>query len=242
VSEKARRELLFPSRRKNQVERASSLKHDPLAEYRASIYRFNHDRAPTRLCIPATAFKKALRQAALRVPGVAKTEIGQLVWVRGDGETGSDYIPLYGVPQLMMGVVRNSDMNHTPDIRTRAIIPRWACSFRLIFVRPLLTARTVINLLSASGLICGVGDFRQEKGAGSYGQFELVNATDKIWKELTSHTGGRMRELQDEALESPAFYDYESESLFAWFEAERKRRGRDPEPPTDPDDLSEAAD
>ena len=238
VSQKAQRELLYPTGRKNAAARASSLKHVPIEEYRASVYRFKHDRAPTRLCLPATCFKKALRQAALRVPGVAKTEISQLIWTRGDGDLSADWIPVYGVPQLLMSVVRNSDQNHTPDIRTRAILPRWCCSFRLIYVSPLLTGRTVVNLTNTSGLICGVGDFRQEKGAGSYGQFEIVDPDNAEFAEIARAT---MLADQDAALEKPEFYDFDSESNFTWFEAERRRRGREPIPEDDDEDLEDAA-
>src|SRR5512139_3772325 len=57
MSEKARHELLLPKGRKNAAERASTLKHDPVEEFRASVYRLAEDDAPTLLAVMASAFK-----------------------------------------------------------------------------------------------------------------------------------------------------------------------------------------
>lgn len=223
VSEKAKRELLFPAGTKNRAARESSLKHEPMLEYRNSVYRFIEDTEETRLCIPATAFKAALLSAALRTPGVMKTEIGQLLYVRSLVPAKPDYIPVWGLPQMSMMVVRNSDISRTPDIRTRAIMPVWCCKFRLVFTKPLLNASTCVNLLGTAGMICGVGDFRQEKGKGSYGQFELVDPGDPLWSEIATNGG---REAQDAALENPEYYDHDTLALYTWFVEEVRRRGR----------------
>lgn len=233
VSEKAKRELLLPSGHRNRAAREASLKHEPLIEFRNSVYRFDTDNHETRLCVPATAFKAALLSAALRTPGVMKTEIGQLLYVRSCIEEAPDYIPLYGIPQMSMMVVRNSDIGHTPDIRTRAILPWWCCEFRLIFTKPLLTALACYNLLATAGMICGVGDFRQEKGKGSYGQFELTTPDDKRYQEIM-RSGGR--EAQDAALGGPEFYGSETAALYAWFQEEIERRGRAGQLTREPDE------
>lgn len=223
VSEKARRELLFPAGTKNRAAREAALKHEPLKEYRESVYRFEDDAQETRLCTPATAFKAALLSAALRTPGVMKTEIGQLLYVRSLIPGKPDYVPIYGIPVMSMMVVRNSDISHTPDIRTRALLPAWCCKFRLVFTKPLLNASTCVNLLATAGMICGVGDFRQEKGKGSYGQFELVEPNDELWREIVE-TGSR--KAQDAALTTPEYHDNETMKLYTWFVAEVERRGR----------------
>jgi hypothetical protein len=75
MSEKAQRELLLPKGRKNAAEKASTLKHDPMAEFRASPYTAQDDGA-TRLQLLASMFKGAMRTAALDLPGVKKAEIG----------------------------------------------------------------------------------------------------------------------------------------------------------------------
>lgn len=215
MSEKSRQGLLFPSPTKNSAERAGSLKHDPIEEYRNSVYRHRDNDHPTRLFFPAGAFKKAMSSAALDMPGLKKAQVGRLVWIEGND------IDIYGIPQIYTTVVRSADMNRTPDMRTRAILPQWACRLTINYVRPLLKERDIGTLLGAAGIIVGIGDGRQEKGAFSFGQFEVVAMDDKRWANVTKLG----RKGQDAALATPAFYDEETEKLITWFEAERKVRG-----------------
>lgn len=212
---KAMRELLMPKGRKTAAEKAQSLKHDPYTEFADSTYRTLDDKGPTRLLIPSTCFKAAVCHAALEVPGATKAQVGRLIWVEGD------YIPLYGIPKLFMQVVRSSDFNKTPDVRTRAIMPEWACNVRIRFVRPTMTAITVARLLAAAGLIMGIGDFRQQKGQGNFGQFVVVDEADA--KKIIA-TGGL--KAQDAALKKPVCYDRQTEELLAWFDKERVARGK----------------
>lgn len=215
MSEKASRELLLP-RKKTAADKASSLKHNPPEEYRASAYKSVGNDAPTRLLILSTAFKGAMRSCAVDIPGVAKSEIGRLTYVDGD------YVDIYGVPKLLMSITRSADMNRTPDVRTRAIVPEWAARISVTYVQPLLREQAVANLLAAAGIMRGVGDWRPEKGAGSYGQFELVAKDDKRFLSIIK-SGGRA--AQDKALERPEPYDAETTELLTWFETEATRRG-----------------
>jgi hypothetical protein len=217
MSEKAKRELLLPRGRKTAADKASQLKHEPIQEYRASVYRYADDTHPTRLRFPAAAFKSAMATAALDLPGAKRSEIGRLTWVEGAD------VDIYGVPQLYMSVVRSSDIARTPDVRTRAIVARWACKVRVNFVAPKLTAQGVANLLSAAGVTVGIGDFRQEKGKGNFGQFVLVDEDDAQWREI-AETGGR--EAQDEALANPQPYDEEAREMIEWFESRVVALGR----------------
>lgn len=231
MAEKAKRELLMPKGRKTAADRAQSLKHVPIDEYRNSVYRSIDPASVTRLCLPAPAFKGAMATAALDLPGTKKTEIGRLTWVTGTT------VQVWGVPQLLMSVVRSADMAKTPDIRTRAILPEWCCILNVNFVRPKLHARAVCNLLAAAGITVGVGDFRQEKGKGSFGQFRLVEAGDADLKRIMA-TGGR--EAQDNALINPVCYDIDSEELLAWYDAEITQRFDTPKE-EEADDEKEAA-
>lgn len=215
MSEKARHEILLPKGRKTAADKAATLKHEPLAEYRASPYLSRDNDAPTRLLLMASAFKGALRSVAVDMPGAAKAQIGRLTYVEGE------YVPIYGVPQLLMSVTRSADMNKTPDIRSRAIVPRWASLLSVTFIKPILTQNAVSTLMSAAGIMRGVGDWRPEKGAGSYGQFRIAGLDDPEFVALLAD--GRAK--QDAALESPACYDAETEEMLAWFTAETNRRG-----------------
>jgi hypothetical protein len=213
MSEKAQRELLMPKGRKNAAEKASTLKHDPLAEFRASPYMSQGNNGKTRLQLLASMFKGTMRTAALDIPGAKKAQIGRLVYIEGDR------VDLFGVPQLLMSVTRSADMNRTPDVRSRAIVPEWAITVK--FVKPIMREQSVANLLAAGGITAGVGDWRVEKGAGSYGTFRLCAPTDPDFARIVKC--GRVQ--QDKAMESPECYDDETQSLLSWFSTEVQRRG-----------------
>lgn len=213
MSEKAKHELLMPKGRKNAAERATSLKHIPIDEYRASAYTLKD--GPTLLALMATAFKGALRSAALDMPGAKKAQIGRLTYIPGD------MVGIYGVPKLFMAIVRSADMNKTPDVRTRAIVPEWACQLSVTYVEPLIRANAVVNLLAAAGITIGVGDGRPEKGAMSYGQFKIVSPDDADFKRILKEGG---RKAQQAALNNPTCYDDETTELLSWFDTERAHR------------------
>lgn len=215
LAEKGLHDLLFPPRPMNAAERAANLKHDPRAEFRASVEKMRKT-DPTHLGILATAFKGAMMSAALRLPGATKTEIGSLTWVEGAK------VAIHGIPKLFMAVVRNADAGRTPDVRTRALVERWACEVQISYVVPLLTERTIVNLLSAGGIVAGVGDWRQEKGKGSYGQFDLVSPDNAEWREIMAI--GRAE--QAAAMDAAEPYDEASAELLGWFDEELVRRGR----------------
>lgn len=218
MAEKAWHELLLPGGRKSTAQRAESLKHEPLLEFNGSVYTFREvdGDMPTRLYFPTGAFKKAIAKAALDLPGVSKSQVGRLCWIT------EDRVPVYGVPQLLMSVVRSADMNRTPDIRTRAILPTWACEFTVKSAAPIIKTENVVRLLMAAGVLVGIGDWRQEKGAGSYGQFEIADKGDKGFAAIVKNGA---RKAQDAALAEPAPYDDETEKLLSWFDAEIQRRG-----------------
>jgi hypothetical protein len=215
MSAKVWRELLYPKGRKNAVERATTLKHNPVEEYRDSVHQLNDGAQPTFLAILSTAFKGAMMTAALDMPGAKKAQIGRLTFVNGQ------HVGVYGVPQLFMAPVRSADMNKTPDIRTRAILPTWACRLTVTFTTPLIRAQAVVNLLAAGGLTVGVGDWRQEKGSGNFGLYRIVPPDDPAFLAVVQDGG---RQAQIEAIGTPVCYDEDSAELLAWFDEERARR------------------
>ena len=217
MSAKVKEGMLTGSARKSAAEKAASLRHYPMEEYRASVYRRDDDDGPTRLTFPAVAFKSAAVGAIRHIPnsGTNMTAMRQLMWVMGDK------VDVYGVPQMHMAVTKQAGMTGAPDMRTRAIVPEWCCCVTLRFVMPILNETTLARLLDAAGLVIGVGDFRQEKGKGNYGQFQIASKDEcaEIIK------AGGMK-AQDKALEDPTFYDRETAELYASYTAERKRRGK----------------
>jgi hypothetical protein len=216
MTEKVKNELLLPKGRKSTAEKATSLKHDPLQEFFDSPYKLADENAPTLLAHLATAFKKAIANTAIDIPGAKKAQMGRLMWVEGEK------IALYGIPKLHMSVTRSADMNKTPDIRSRCIIPKWAAKLTVVFTVPLLKEPVVSNLLAAAGQIQGVGDWRPEKGSGTFGQFILTDQNDTSFKKIISEGG---RSSQKAAMVNPEYYDEETRELYEWFETEAVKRG-----------------
>jgi len=124
-------------------------------------------------------------------------------------------------------MVRQADIKKTPDIRTRAYFPQWACKVEIRYIRDLVTMDDILRLLTNAGVITGVGDGRQEKGSFSFGLWELVAHNDPRWLEIVK-TGGRA--AQKAAMENPKFADDDSAELLGWYDTEIvNRRDTPPE-------------
>jgi hypothetical protein len=208
--QKAWQELLFPSGRRSRASLEQTLKHDPLNEFRGALYRCRDDKSPTLIHVPNGAFHSALASVAIDVPGAAKAKIERLTKVIDVN------IALYGVPQIYCAMVRNSDMNHTPDVRTRPIFPEWACTVSFSFMKNVLSESTIARLFGAAGVIIGIGDWRGQKG-GPFGSFKLVSDNDATFQRIVKTQG---RKAQMEAWENPAYFDEDTRELLLWFETE----------------------
>jgi hypothetical protein len=216
MSQKVWFELLAPKGKKTAADKASTMKHDPIKEFRDSPYMIESDSAPTALGVMPTAFKRAMGTAALDMPGAKKSQIGRLVYIEGE------ILPVFGIPKVFMAITRSADMNKTPDVRTRAILPEWACKVDISFTKPILREQSIANLLAAAGFQSGIGDWRQEKGSGSYGSFKLVSDDDADFVRITTEQG---RVAQLAALATPSAHNSETHEMLAWFDVELKRRG-----------------
>jgi hypothetical protein len=214
MAAKARQELLVGGRKKSKADRAS-IKHDPMTEYNDSAEKLPD--GPTALGLNVIAIKAAMSTAALETPGLTKTAAQRLLFLPGN------FAPLYGIPQLKMDVVRSADMNRTPDVRTRCYLPRWAAEVEIHFITPQLSVTSVVSLLSNAGILVGVGDYRQEKGKGSFGSFTVLGEGEKSeeWDDLVKHHG-RMKQLA--ALAKPEYADADTVYLMKYFHDEVKRR------------------
>jgi hypothetical protein len=215
MSAKAKRSLLVGGGKKTAAEK-KELKHDPEEEFQASVYRKRD--GDTLLCFPAPGVKGAMATAALETPGVTKTSVQRLIFLP------EMKIQIWGKPYLKMDVVRSADMNKTPDIRTRAFLPRWVAEVDIAYVTPTLSVHAIVSLLQNAGAIVGIGDFRQEKGRGSFGTFSVAGDDlgdfQSYWDEITAEA----RDVQQAALDTPEMADDETAELMAMLEEERAKR------------------
>jgi hypothetical protein len=215
MSVKAKRTLLIGGGKKTAAER-KELKHDPEQEFRDSVYR--QSSGETLLCFPAPGVKGAMATAALETPGVTKTSVQRLIFLP------QQRINVWGKPYLKMDVVRSADMAKTPDIRTRAYLPRWCAEVDIAFVAPTLSVHSVVSLLANAGVIVGIGDFRQEKGRGSFGTFAVSGDDLGDWADDWAAITAEGRLVQEAALDAPDVADDETAELMAIMSDERMRR------------------
>jgi hypothetical protein len=134
-------------------------------------------------------------------------------------------VSLWGIPRLDMSVVRMAGISRTPDIRTRAKLDRWAMRVAIQWTEPMLNAKKVTQLMHSAGFLCGLGDWRIEKG-GEYGGFRLAEPDDP---ELLDIIAGGDFLAQSEALREPVCANAETEELLGWYLDELARRGINPE-------------
>jgi len=214
MAAKAKQQLLVGGRKKTAADRAQ-IKHHPVAEFRDSLERMRD--GPTALGLRVVAMKAAMCTAALETSGITKTSAQRLLFMPGDLSA------LYGVPQLRMDVVRSADINRTPDVRTRAFLPKWGAEIEIHHVLPQLPVASVVTLACNAGVLVGLGDFRQEKGKGAFGSFRVItpDMQDDEWDDLVANHG---RDAQLAAIDSPEYADEDTAELMEYFFGEEKRR------------------
>lgn len=216
MSAKAKRSLLLGGGKKTKAERLE-LKHHPEEEFRDSMYTKSD--GETLLCFPAPGVKGAMATAALETAGITKTSVQRLIFLP------QTHVQVWGTPYLKMDVVRSADMNKTPDVRTRAYLPRWCAEVDIAFVQPTLNAYSIVSLLTNAGTVVGIGDFRQEKGRGSFGTFAVASNDDMgEWQETWDELMGEGRELQQLAFDNPEAADQDTEELLGFYRQEVLRR------------------
>ena len=213
---KAWRDLLVGGGKKTAAEK-KNIKHNPEQEFRDSVYK--KSTGDTYLCFPAAGVKGAMATAALETEGIKKTSVQRLIFLP------ESQIQVWGKPYLKMDIVRSADMNKTPDVRTRAYLPNWCAEVDIKFVTPTLSAFSIVSLLQNAGTIVGIGDFRQEKGRGSYGTFSVASSEEmgeqeEIWEDITQEA----REVQELAMEYPECADEQTRELMQFIQEERLRR------------------
>lgn len=215
MANKAKQQLLVGGRKKTKADRAQ-IKHDPIQEFRDSAEILPHG-GPTLLGLRVTAVKAAMCTAALETAGLTKTSAQRLIFMPGD------LAPLYGTPMLRMDVVRSADINRTPDVRTRAFLPKWGAEIEVQFIVPQLSVSSVVSLLCNAGVLVGIGDFRQEKGKGAFGSFRVIgeDEDDAEWNDLVENHG---RAAQEAAFADPEYADKDTADLMAYFYEETRRR------------------
>ena len=224
MSAKSQRQLLVPEK-KTKADKAATFKHEPLEEFRNSIYPIASD--ATFLGMLGSAVKGSMVTAAMVTGGINGTDVKRMVIVP------NELISVWGVPFLKMDIVRSADMAKTPDVRTRAFLPRWCVQVDIEFLKPMFNPQAIVTLLANAGVVAGLGDFRQEKGKGNFGSFEIVTTPEQEleFDRLVREEG---RSVQEAAMKEGKPYDQISRDLFAYSAARMEKRRQLAEAAVDP--------
>lgn len=220
MGQKAKNELTTGSQGKSAQDRKVLLKHDLPREYRESVYRDHSENGPTRIQGLSVWFKKGISSMALDLAsGSSKTQLGRCVFVAGER------IPIYGKPLVDIRPVILSGMSRSADMRTRAILPEWATRITVQYMRPTLNEKQVLQLAVAAGTFRGVGEYRPERGSGTFGQYEFVDPKDPRYTSILKQG----RKVQDAMLtktefEKEDFYELEMADIYTWWHEESVRR------------------
>ena len=216
MSAKSKRDLLVGAGKKTAAQK-KEIKHNPEKEFRDSVYK--QSKGDTLLCFPAAGVKGAMATAALETGGITKSSVQRLIFLP------QSHVNIWGKPYMKMDIVRSADMNKTPDVRTRAFLPQWCAEVDIRYVVPTLNSLSISSLLQNAGTIVGIGDFRQEKGRGSFGTFSIASADEMgedqaVWDEITKEG----RDVQEIAMSHPVCFDEETSELMQFIQEERIRR------------------
>jgi len=217
-------ERLAFAERKTAAEKKAAVRWDPYGEFRSLLIappietvelqwremideiadQSDVEASMPMLAMPATAIKGAILDVASLAAVKSKKDVQRLLHVVGT------YIPIWGVPQLHLAVVRTAGTTRAPELRFRPVIPRWASMVRLSWIEGFLDVNEVTSLLVTAGLFSGIGDWRPALGRGRYGMFAVTTpeSTDNgHWATFTEIVTQFGRDAQAAAIEQPEVYD-----------------------------------
>lgn len=162
-SEKQRRKMLDAMQGKKSQREVK----DPEAEYEASRYRFEDGGDG----FPVIGFKAATIGGARFYHGITMTALRQFMFFRGEiGLDGQQLARIEGKPRMREDTVRVD--RGGADLRYRAEFPEWRTTLEIVYATSALTSDSVLSLLNAGGMGCGVGGWRPEKN-GDFGTYAV---------------------------------------------------------------------
>ena len=154
-SEKAKRMMLDNM----QGRKTPKAPKDPAAEYEAAQYHTKDG----RLGIPAVSFKAATVAGARFYRGLTMVALRSCLFVNGEvAPDGQILVVIDGEPRMREDVVKVGRSG--ADLRYRPEFMEWSAELDVTYVTSAITRASVLSLIDAGGMGCGVGEWRPEKG------------------------------------------------------------------------------
>lgn len=115
---------------------------------------------------PAVAFKAATVSGGYRA-NITKDKVS----INGAFHILGDFVEITGTPAMNESMVRIG--MGTADIRYRGEFPTWEAELPVQYNSGVITAEQLVNLINLGGFVCGVGEWRVEKG-GMNGRYRVA--------------------------------------------------------------------
>lgn len=132
----------------------------------------------TKFGFPSSGFKKSMIFAARQFDNITMTELKGRFFVNRTRE----YVEIKGTPKLdkfWRRIGGKGPGTGTPDIGIRASIFPWCADLEINFLTNVISAESIIHLLSVAGFSVGVGEDRPDKSGGTFGCWHIANGESK---------------------------------------------------------------
>jgi len=170
----------FDARDKNKpIKKEGS--RDKQAEFLNSLYYINSDceeisepiklTKTSRFGFPASGFKKAMVSACRQYKNLKMSEM------RGRFFVQNRFVEIKGKPvkdEFWRRIGGKGPGTGTPDIGIRAVFPEWTAQLKIRYNADVISADSIINLLSTAGFSVGIGEDRPDKSGNTFGMWKVV--------------------------------------------------------------------
>ena len=197
-AEKAKLEML---QKQVKAIKAGKAARDPDQEFADSLYMMTLKDGTEVYGFPATAIKKCVLSPAHKDKGIPRDTVMRSLWINAPfvrvrtAFSGAicdlPLVRLWGsAPEMREDMVRiGAGMKKTANLAYRAQFRVWAIRVVLRYNASVITDEVIATLSTDSGLSCGVGDWRNEKG-GMFGSFHLATADEEAaWMKFARGKG-----------------------------------------------------
>ena len=119
-----------------------------------------------RFGFPSTVFKSSAVTGGYR-SGFTKDKVS----VYGMFHINGEMVEIIGTPVMRKDMIRVANGDSIP--RYRGMFPQWEAMIELTYNANVVTPEQIVNLFACGGKVCGIGEWRLEKG-GDWGRYRAV--------------------------------------------------------------------
>ena len=129
----------------------------------------------TLIGFPSSGFKKAMVFAARQFKNLKMTELRGRFFVN----QYTPFVRIEGKPKVdkfWRRIGGKGPGTGTPDIGIRAKVFPWKATLEIRYLKNLISAESILNLLNTAGFSVGVGEDRPDKNGNTFGMWHVAEA------------------------------------------------------------------